>query len=745
MRNATHYLKLLCIQLCLIGPLFAGEKVNESIDLAGNRQATWYLPDNAPNGWILLQHGFQRNKSNLDDLATHLMDNGLMVLTINSSVTGGNANLAKSVADALVDNPPTPPNNIPLPAKMIVAGHSAGALFVSHMGGQLVQRGYAPLQGAILFDPVDANDGMQTPLQSMLNNGNPVLSILANSSSCNSSNNALQPLRALTDAFVGIKLTNDSKHTDVEGSSTGGIITWLCGTPKTHNINYLQDFALHWAKDMLSGTVSADYYPGGSKIQQLLDDNDGILIKELTTQPPTADFSFSASELSVQFTNSSSDDGNIVSYNWQFGDGSSSTQESPSHQYNAAGTYTVTLTVTDDDGQTGNASKNVTVVEDSAAPSASFTYVKNNLTVDFSDTSSDSDGSIASWSWSFGDGSTSNQANPSHTFNAAGSYDVTLEVTDNDGLTDSNTQTVSVIDGDDGLENGASISDLSAARNDALYFKMNVPANARDLRFAISGGSGDADIYVRYGAVPTTSQYDYRPYKNGNNETVDIPSPQGGVWHLMVRAYRAYSGVTLTASYLTSDNQAPTASFNVNTSGLSASFTDTSSDVDGSIASRLWTFGDGTQSTDANPTHSYAQAGSYNVTLAVTDDDGATNSVTQSIEVSTDDNGPTELINGNTVTDLSASTGEELHYVLKNVPADTAELRFLIEGGSGDADIYIRYGAAPTTSEYDHRPYRNGNYEPVNISSPQSGNWYVMVRAYRTFSGVNLSATHTVN
>ena len=50
MRNATHYLKLLCIQLCLIGPLFAGEKVNESIDLAGNRQATWYLPDNAPNG-----------------------------------------------------------------------------------------------------------------------------------------------------------------------------------------------------------------------------------------------------------------------------------------------------------------------------------------------------------------------------------------------------------------------------------------------------------------------------------------------------------------------------------------------------------------------------------------------------------------------------------------------------------------------------------------------------------------------
>ena len=726
--------------------LHAGQKVNESVNLGGSRQATWYLPDEAPTGWMLLQHGFQRNKSNLDDIATHLMDNGLMVLTINSSVSNGNPNLAKDVADDLIDSPPTPPNGILLPENLVIAGHSAGGLFMSHLGARLMERNYSGLNGAILFDPVDASNAIQGNAQSMLDNQVPVLSILANSSSCNSSNNAQQPLQNLSAEFVGIKLTNDSKHTDVEGSSTGGIITWLCGTPKSYNVDYVKEYTLNWALDMVNQTQTSDYYPGGAKLSQLLSDNDGILLKELTTNPPSAGFTFSVNELSVSFSNQSSDsDGTIVSYAWQFGDGQTSNLENPTHTYASAGTYTVNLLVTDNDGQTGSISKNVTVTQNSNVPTANFSFVQNELSVSFTDTSTDVDGSIQTWSWNFGDGQSSSVANPVHTYSTSGTYTVSLDVTDNDGLTDSISQQVSVSIDDGFLENNAVVENLSAGRSEELHFKMNVPADASDLEFAISGGSGDADLYVRYAAAPTTSQYDYRPYKYGNDETVSVAEPQTGVWYLMLRGYQSFSGVTLTASYKTSQNQAPTASFTRSINQLNVSFVDTSSDPDGTIVSRLWTFGDGNESTQQNPTHSYAQPGTYNVTLAVTDDDNATDMFTQSIVVDGNTDDIVELNNGDVISDLAAARTEELHFVLRNVPPQTVELIFAIQGGSGDADIYVRYGARPTTSEYDYRPYLGGNNENVQIQNPQVGDWYVMVRAYQAYSGVTLSTSYTAN
>lgn len=726
--------------------LHAGEKIDESVNLGGSRQATWYLPDEPSTGWVLLQHGFQRNKSNLDDIATHLMDNGLMVLTINSSVSNGNPSLAKDVADDLIDSPPTPPNGITLPQNLVIAGHSAGGLFMSHLGARLMERNYPDLHGAILFDPVDASNALQGNAQSMLDNQVSVLSILANSSSCNSSNNALQPLQNLSAEFVGIKLTNDSKHTDVEGSSTGGIITWLCGTPKSYNVTYVKDYTLNWAQDMINQTYTSDYYPGGAKLSQLIADNDGILLKELSTNPPSADFSFTVNELNVSFSNQSSDsDGTVVSYEWQFGDGQTSNLENPSHSYNSAGTYTVSLVVTDNDGQTGSVSKNVTVTQDSNVPTANFTFSQNDLSVDFTDTSTDVDGTIDTWLWTFGDGQTSTTANPSHTYASAGTYTVTLDVSDNDGLTDTTSQQVTVSIDDGFLDNNTVVENLSAARNEEIHFKMNVPADANDLEFAISGGSGDADIYVRYAAVPTTREYDYRPYKYGNDETVSVAEPQTGVWYLMIRGYQNFSGVTLTASYKTSENQAPTASFTQSINQLNVSFIDASTDPDGTIVSRLWTFGDGNESNQQNPTYSYAQPGTYNVTLAVTDDKNATDMFTRSIVVDGDIDDIVELNNGDVIADLSAARTEELHFVLRNVPPQTVELVFAIQGGSGDADIYVRYGSRPTTSEYDYRPYLGGNNENVRVQNPQAGDWYVMVRAYQAFSGVTLSASHTAN
>jgi serine protease len=80
------------------------------------------------------------------------------------------------------------------------------------------------------------------------------------------------------------------------------------------------------------------------------------------------------------------------------------------------------------------------------------------------------------------------------------------------------------------------------------HYTLNVASGASTLDVNISGGTGDADLYIRYGAQPTTSNWDYRPYLNGNNESVIVNDPQTGTWHISVRAYSATSGVTLAGS-----------------------------------------------------------------------------------------------------------------------------------------------------------------------------------------------------
>jgi serine protease len=66
---------------------------------------------------------------------------------------------------------------------------------------------------------------------------------------------------------------------------------------------------------------------------------------------------------------------------------------------------------------------------------------------------------------------------------------------------------------------------------------------------SISGGSGDADLYVRLGSAPTDSGYGCRPYLNGNNETCTFNSPSAGTYYVRLKAYSTFSGVTLTANY----------------------------------------------------------------------------------------------------------------------------------------------------------------------------------------------------
>ncbi len=155
-------------------------------------------------------------------------------------------------------------------------------------------------------------------------------------------------------------------------------------------------------------------------------------------QPPVAAFTSSCSALSCGLTSTSSDpDGSIGTYHWDFGDGQMSPVQNPSHDYGVAGTYPVTLTVTDDQGATNTTSQPLTVAAANQPPVAAFTSSCSALTCGFTSTSSDPDGSISAYSWTFGDGAISAAQNPGHTYGASGTYTVTLQVTDDQGAMNS--------------------------------------------------------------------------------------------------------------------------------------------------------------------------------------------------------------------------------------------------------------------------------------------------------------------
>ncbi|TBR37250.1 MULTISPECIES: pre-peptidase C-terminal domain-containing protein [Dyella] len=292
-------------------------------------------------------------------------------------------------------------------------------------------------------------------------------------------------------------------------------------------------------------------------------------------------------------------------------------------------------------------------------PTANFTDTVSGLTVNFTDSSTDTGGTISSRSWNFGDGSTSTATNPSHTYTAAGTYTVTLTVTDSNSKTSTKTQSVTVTSSGGGgnvLQNGVALTGQSAATGGQLSYTVPVPAGASNLVISISGGTGDADLYTKFGAAPTLSSYDCRPYVSGNTESCTVASPQAGTYYVMLNAYAAFSGVSIKATWSTGGS------------------------------------------------------GGGNV-----------------------------LQNNVPVTGLSGSAGTKLNYTV-TVPAGVSSLTIATSGGTGDEDLYVRFGAAPTTSTYDCRPYKTGNNESCTVTSPSAGTYYIMLNGYSSFSGVTLKA-----
>jgi PKD repeat protein len=172
-----------------------------------------------------------------------------------------------------------------------------------------------------------------------------------------------------------------------------------------------------------------------------------VTVAQLPNQLPTAAFTPTCDGLSCSFDSSTSHDpdGTIASYAWTFGDGATSTAVSPSHTFPITGSYDVTLTVTDNQGGTGSTTSTLAVAGN-APPVADFSSSCAFLDCLFdSSAAHDPDGTISSYAWTFADdGSTSTEANPSHTYAGGGTFDVTLAVTDDLGAVSSVTKSLTV-------------------------------------------------------------------------------------------------------------------------------------------------------------------------------------------------------------------------------------------------------------------------------------------------------------
>ena len=99
------------------------------------------------------------------------------------------------------------------------------------------------------------------------------------------------------------------------------------------------------------------------------------------------------------------------------------------------------------------------------------------------------------------------------------------------------------------LQNGVAVTGISGAASSEKRWTVQVPAGRSMLTITMAGGSGDADLYVRFGSAPTTSSYSCRPYRTGNTETCTFNAPAAGTWHVMIRGYSSYSGTSLKATY----------------------------------------------------------------------------------------------------------------------------------------------------------------------------------------------------
>jgi len=238
----------------------------------------------------------------------------------------------------------------------------------------------------------------------------------------------------------------------------------------------------------------------------------------------------------IQFTDQSTSSGTITAWQWDFGDGTTSTNQNPVHQYTTSGLYTVSLTVTDEYGSDTMTRTNYIAID--VPPMAEFTsdtqsaFLNENIT--FTDQST-SYGTISSWQWNFGDGTTSTAQNPVHSYSATGNYTISLTVTDefgNDIETKSNYITISAYG--TGYEYGYAMGGYNGSNRLSTIDRITFPFDSGTAAY-VGDLNNNKDISA--GCNSTNYGYYMGGYDDGSNylSTIDritFPFDSGTATHV---------------------------------------------------------------------------------------------------------------------------------------------------------------------------------------------------------------------
>jgi len=348
--------------------------------------------------------------------------------------------------------------------------------------------------------------------------------------------------------------------------------------------------------------------------------------KTVLNRPPIASFTESTETayigqpITFNATDSYDPDGSIVSYFWDFGDETNTTGVVVEHVYATNGTFTVNLTVSDDDGAS-NSTSSIKTILFNELPVASFTEnattADTGVIISFNASASyDSDGTITSYFWDFGDGTNVTGVTAEHAYEDDGNYTVTLTVADDKGATNSTSATKTVLN----RPPVATFTESAETVDTGEVITFNASASY----------DPDGSIALYY--------WDFGDGTNATGLTVDHAYTDDGNYTVTLTVTDDDGATASAGAAKIILNRSPVAIFTesattVLTNEVVTFNASASSDLDGTIVSYFWDFDDGTNGTGMIVGHTYADDGNYTVTLTVTDDDGAMATASSAITV----------------------------------------------------------------------------------------------------------------
>ncbi len=290
------------------------------------------------------------------------------------------------------------------------------------------------------------------------------------------------------------------------------------------------------------------------------------------------------------------------------------------------------------------------------------------------------------------------------------------------------------------LQVGVPLEAVSGVQGDFTVYKVLVPPDVEFLSIKTRGGKGDCDLFVRQGAHPTDEQFDYASQQGGSNETVRVQDPDDGPWYVALDAFSTYRGVQLTAEYELKRGAvavpkllpapgvyADKVSIQLKCATKGAIVHYTTDDSEPTITSPIFL----KPLTFIQDTHIRVKA--FGLGGATSLEQEGYYFIHAEGEVNT-------LVNAQPRYHLAGMAGKS-HLFKITVPTGQNALQISADGGTGNADLYLKRGAVPTTKEYDQKSVSKTNREGIRIPTPVAGDYYILLRGRTNFSGVSITAS----